>query len=198
MLARLNADLDSRTGPRSKPTPDLEPSENKADRIEKLLLRTDSAPGAWWYTDAYTEATYNGLDLFDSYAPTVLEDEDFDWQLSRPFAAILNDWVVAASEREQGIPRKEAQNAKSPRYNFCIMVDEEALRPVLSIPAPDDPVPGRPMLNKTTYVILANRKWPQYLAEFEDEKLAEISDEDNSQEPIEGCTLEDVGWMKLR
>ncbi|KAL4976300.1 hypothetical protein BDW66DRAFT_135592 [Aspergillus desertorum] len=37
MLARLNAHLDSRTGPRSKRTPDLKPSENIADRIEKLL-----------------------------------------------------------------------------------------------------------------------------------------------------------------
>ncbi|KAL4774451.1 hypothetical protein BDW60DRAFT_181244 [Aspergillus nidulans var. acristatus] len=80
----------------------------------------------------------------------------------------FKQWITTASEQEQGVPWEEAQMALLPRYKFCVMVDEEALQSVLSIPAPDDP--GQTYFNKTAYVILVNRKWPEYLAEYEDEK----------------------------
>ncbi|KAL4903352.1 hypothetical protein BDW74DRAFT_168904 [Aspergillus multicolor] len=216
MLARLNADLDSRTGPRSKRTPDLQPSENTADRIEKLMAgdgfrtwglviyRCTYKSDTDWneflrrvnFTVRRTLEEYNGLDMMDSYEPIVMEDKDFDGAITSAIRDHFKQWVVTACEREQGIPWKLAQNAKSPRYNFCIMVDEEALQSVLSTSAPDNPT-GHAEINKTAYVKLVNRKWPGYLAEYVDEELAEIPDEDDHQEPIEGCKLEDVGWMKV-
>jgi hypothetical protein len=101
---------------------------------------------------------YNRLDLFNSYAPTVLEDKDFDGATTSAIHGHFNKWVVTASERKQGILWKEAQNTKSPWNNFCIMVDEGALQSVLSILVPNDPAPGRAILNKTTYIILVNWK----------------------------------------
>ncbi|KAL4744788.1 hypothetical protein BDW72DRAFT_199251 [Aspergillus terricola var. indicus] len=51
--------------------------------------------------------------------------------------------------------------------------------------------------SRSAYVILVNRKWPGYLAEYEDEELAAIPDPNDDKEPLEGCTRHDVGWMEV-
>ncbi|KAL4815674.1 hypothetical protein BDW67DRAFT_185676 [Aspergillus spinulosporus] len=145
-------------GPRSERTPDLEPSENIADRIEKLLA--DDGFRTWGlliYRCTYKRDTdwaeflrrlnfcvrdtlerYNGLDLLESYAPIVLQDKAFDGT-TLAIRDHFKQWVTTASEQEQGVPWEEAQRAELPRYKFCVVVDEEVLQSVFSIPAPDDP-----------------------------------------------------------
>jgi hypothetical protein len=72
-------------------------------------------------------------------------------------------------------------------------VDEEALDSVVhKSRAPWGEIPG----NIVGYVKFINKEWEPYdPVEYEDEyeRLAE-----DPEEPIEGCTLHDVGWMKVR
>ncbi|KAJ5940136.1 hypothetical protein N7516_000304 [Penicillium verrucosum] len=72
------------------------------------------------------------------------------------------------------------------------MVDEEALQSVLDIPRED--VEG---YNNTGFVVLVNNRWePRFLGEEELEGYTSLP-QDNDFEPVQGCMLEDVGWMKV-
>ncbi|KAL4935035.1 hypothetical protein BDV06DRAFT_229203 [Aspergillus oleicola] len=75
------------------------------------------------------------------------------------------------------------------------MADERAPNSVLDLPPPDSL-----RLNGTGHVILINRRWLEYLKDYEDEdeKLAQIPDESDDQKPLEGCPLEDLGWIRVR
>ncbi|KAL4941173.1 hypothetical protein BDV06DRAFT_223401 [Aspergillus oleicola] len=123
------------------------PYENKADLIEKLLTddrfsklgliiyRCTCKSDSDWegflrclnFCVRDTLEYYNGLDILDSYAQTVLEDKAFNGAAISAIRDHFNQRVLTASEREQGIPWEEAQFARSPRCKICIMVDEEAL-----------------------------------------------------------------------
>ncbi|KAF7167045.1 hypothetical protein CNMCM5623_000519 [Aspergillus felis] len=88
----------------------------------------------------------------------------------------FNQWTRTACETKQGVPFDRAQWANTARYKFGIMVDEEASQSVLDIPLEDIDD-----YNDTGFVILVNGSPPPK----------------NNFEPVQGCTLEDVGWMKV-
>lgn len=105
---------------------------------------------------------YNGVDLLDSFAPTVLEDKTL---LNSATASVIckhfQQWRATASQQEQGIPIERAEWAQSGRYRSCLTVDEEDLLSVLNAP----PV-GQ--VNETGFVILINGKWvPEVMDEEE-------------------------------
>ena len=51
--------------------------------------------------------------------------------------------------------------------------------------------------NNTGFVILVNGRWEQgFLGEEELKGYTSLPQENNF-EPVQGCTLEDVGWMKV-
>ncbi|KAL4971078.1 uncharacterized protein BDV14DRAFT_194856 [Aspergillus stella-maris] len=77
------------------------------------------------------------------------------------------------------------------------MVDKQALQSVLNVPAPNPDDYMQTHSNGIQYVILVNRRWPEYLAEYEDEELAAIPYEFDNDKPLEGCKRHDVGWMKV-
>ncbi|RAO70265.1 uncharacterized protein BHQ10_006277 [Talaromyces amestolkiae] len=132
----------------------------------------------------------DGLDLLDYFKPTVMDDKTrFDGVSPAIVRDYFNQWAHSACETEQGIPFNRASQGMSARYRLCIMVDEEALLSVLSIP-PEEVEDG-------AFVILIEGRWkPRFLTEEELEGCGSPPPENNF-EPVEGCTLEEVGWMKV-
>ncbi|KAE8383973.1 hypothetical protein BDV23DRAFT_177414 [Aspergillus alliaceus] len=133
---------------------------------------------------------YNGLDLLDSFAPTVFEDRSFNGVSTAFLRKHFQEWAVTAPEKEQGVDN--TCFPESGRYRFFIMVDQEALESVLGAPDLEDS-------NKYGFVRLVNGFWePQELDEDELAAYGVSSQSELKQyEPVEGCTLEDVGWMKV-
>jgi hypothetical protein len=133
-----------------------------------------------------TLETYDGLDMLDSFVPTVMDDKArFDGATPSMVRDYFNEWARTACEAEQGVPFDWAQWCHTARYRVCFMVDEEALQSVLDIPLED-----LDAYNGTGYVILVNCNWePGFMSEEE-------FPPDDGYEPVYGCTLWDVGWMK--
>ncbi|KAJ5123981.1 uncharacterized protein N7515_007806 [Penicillium bovifimosum] len=198
----------------SKRTPSIPFYHNEADVIEKNML--DDGFRTWglviyrctyksdsdWkefmrrflYHVRDTLEYYDGLDMLDSFVPTVMDDKTrFDGVTPSIVRDYFNQWARTTCETEQGVPFDRAQWANTARYKFCIMVDEEALQSVLDI-SPEDVV----RYNDTGFVVLVNGRWePRFLGE---EELGGYTSppQENNFEPVQGCTLEDVGWMKVR
>ncbi|EED14970.1 conserved hypothetical protein [Talaromyces stipitatus ATCC 10500] len=103
---------------------------------------------------------------------------------------VVIQWARTACETEQGIPFDRAQ--WNPWYRLCIMVDEETLQSVLDIPPEDVD-----SYNSTGFVILIDGTWQPYLLSEEDLEGYISPPPENDFEPVQGCTLEDVGWMKV-
>lgn len=129
---------------------------------------------------------YNGLDMMDRLALTVFNDAslfDGDGGSASAVRDHFKKWAATAPQQEQGTQARGSQ-----RYQFCIQVTEEALDSVLR----KAPKPGDVEVNREGFVNLIWRDWEPYTEE-EEEELGPPE----QFEPIEGCTLEDVGWFKV-
>lgn len=132
---------------------------------------------------------HDGLDMLDSFMPTVMDDKtQFDGVTPYTVRDHFNKWASTACEAEQGVPFTLAQWSNTARYGLCIMVEEEALQSVLDIPLEE-----LDTYNETGFVILVNGRQEAERGEEESDELVE-----DDFEPLHGCTLEDVGWMKVR
>ncbi|GCB20113.1 hypothetical protein AAWM_02998 [Aspergillus awamori] len=134
--------------------------------------------------------SYDGLDLLDSFRPTVMDDKtQFSGATPDSVRDHFNGWSTTACEAEQGVPLTDYRWHSTARYGLCIMVDEEALKSVLDIPYEKLNV-----WNDTGYVILVNGRHEVDHASIKesDEKI-----ENDDYEPLHGCTYEDIGWMKV-
>ncbi|KAJ5248570.1 hypothetical protein N7468_000021 [Penicillium chermesinum] len=208
-LRQRVTDDDWRPEQPSKRNPDMETTSNEADILERLLqkdgfktwgfviYRCTYANNHDWqkFLDLYyseaksTLELYRGLDLLDDFAPTVIEDPSFEGATTRELREHFKTWAQVAVFREQNITALQASGSyfSTGRYRFFIMVDQESLESVLN--APDRNKVGM------AFVRLVNAEWePQVLDEDEIEALGGPPEEF---EPLEGCTLEDVGWMKI-
>ncbi|CAI7577160.1 unnamed protein product [Penicillium manginii] len=165
----------------SKRTPAMSAGLNEADIIEALLKKDEFKKwGFVIYRCTYQNnsdwekfmarflkevtnhlESYSGLDLLDTYTPTVLEDPSFEG--------------ATAATLPNG------------RYRFFIAVDQEAMESVLNVPEDSD-------IDETGFVRMIYGEWePEVL----DEEDIANGHETEAEEPIEGCTLHDVGWMKM-
>lgn len=139
----------------SKRTPDRETDYNSADCVERemekhrvktwgwVIYRCTYQSDAQWnafmdrlsyYIDATLRAN-NGLDLKSSLDVQAMEDKDtFDGASPGQVREVFREWVGMASrtEPEQFVPVV----MRSPRYNYCLHVDQGALDSILSGPAP--------------------------------------------------------------
>lgn len=122
---------------------------------------------------------------------TVVEDQKvLENATKSDVRRMFNEWVnspeAAAEQPDAKIPPSRAQMS---RYFYCMHVDEESLRSTLD--DADD-----------WHVNTVNRKWVPEEEEFgaeesddDEEFLDEVREADIWSE-IEGCTEEDVGWVK--
>lgn len=191
----------------SKRDPTMETTNNTADELERLL-QVDGFKtwGFVVYRCTYQSDSdwekfvtlflgrvmrklkyYSGLDLLDDFAPTVFEDPSFEGATTAVLRDHFNQWAATAMHREQGVPPGVERYPRPGRYRFFVMVYQEALESVLNPPDPDD--------RGSSFIRLVNGEWePEVLDE---EELAEYTEPPPEFEPLEGCTLEDIGWMKV-
>lgn len=90
-----------------------------------------------------------------------------------------------ALREEQGV--QNGNRGRAGRYQFFVMVDQEALESVLS--GPDDD-------KDTGFVLLVQAGWEP--EELDKDELRERNGAEPEEEPLEGCTEHDVGWMNVR
>ena len=135
-------------------TPQYSTHNNNADNIERslhedgesvwgfVIYRCTYASDADWQAftnrlQRYIRRTlniYNGIDMLDSMAFTVMEDKErFDGAEVRDVRGAFVEWVRAQRGEDGGRERNEQWNGRmvSQRYRYCVMVDEEALESIL-------------------------------------------------------------------
>ncbi|KAL4883819.1 hypothetical protein BJY04DRAFT_184462 [Aspergillus karnatakaensis] len=136
---------------------------------------------------------YNGLDILDSYAPTVIQDPSFVGATTATLRAHFRDiWTPAAFREENpGVSMEFLPAADAGRYRFFITVDQEALESVLQAPGLNG---GS---NSTGFVRLVNAEWEPQAECEEDADEYIYAGEEEQFEPLEGCTAKDVGWMNV-
>ncbi|KAJ5125639.1 hypothetical protein N7476_010025 [Penicillium atrosanguineum] len=190
--------------PPSKRDPTMDADLNGADRLEALLEKDGFKTwGFVIYRCTYQDNSdwekfmarflgavpeylefYSGLDLLDTFAPTVLEDPSFEGATVSTLREHFNQWAKASRKEEQGVA--EDYYARTGRYRFFIMVDQEAMESVLSAPDEFD--------DETGFIRIVRADWEPEVLDEEDIANGDISDPEES---LEGCTEHDVGWMKM-
>lgn len=188
---------------RSNRDPTMDACLNEADRLEALLDKDgfktwgfviyrctyQDNPGWEKFMAHFLSAVpdylefYSGLDLLNTFAPTVLEDPSFEGATVATLRKHFKQWAKASLKEEQGVP--EDYYARTGRYRFFIMVDQEAMESVLSA-AEDD--------YETGFVRMVNAEWKPEVLDEEDIANGDVPP---PEEPLEGCTEKDVGWMKV-
>jgi hypothetical protein len=192
----------------SRRTPDLHTRFNTADRIEKGL-QTDGHQ-SWGFViyrctyesddnwDSFMERLkcgarktlefYNGLDLLDSFKFTVLSDrEQFDGASTSAIRDHFKQWCSTAIREEQGLePTFGPWGTQAQRYRYCVFVDDESMESFLEEESAPDAkgVTWEP----DRFVTLIKKDW---------EPGDEEAEKGRNLDPIEGCILEDVGWMMV-
>ncbi|GES62939.1 hypothetical protein ATEIFO6365_0014005500 [Aspergillus terreus] len=215
-LARLKFTWDTPRNP-SKRTPHREFGNNTADRIEKAL--NDAGLCTWgfpiyrctyqndsdwaeflhryrWHVSDALQC-YNGLDMLDSFQTTVFEDRAlFEGASTATIREHFQKWAVTAIQGDGGSPDLIRYcNIRVARYRYCLFVDQESLQSVLQAPIDD-------CLNKYAYVNMLKGWWkPESIDDYLPYELEDLDRPedilDDGYDPVEGCTLKDVGWMKV-
>lgn len=179
--------------------PGMCPKHNMADQIERdLHERGLRAWGLVIYRCTYQSNTAwvefmrrllvntkdtleseDGLDLLDNLALTVIEDSgSLDGATTAVIRHHFQQWVATAVQQEPDTTNPGL--LWSQRYMYCLQITQDVLDSVLT-----DKEEGG-------FVRLIRRDWEEYDPYDHGERVEE------EHEAIEGCTLEDVGWMKVR
>ncbi|KAJ6092404.1 hypothetical protein N7467_004373 [Penicillium canescens] len=194
---------------RSKRDPTMSSDFNEADLVEKLLKEDGFTTWGFvifrctYHNDADWENFMarmvgavsedlkgsNGLDLLDTFAPTVLEDPSFEGATVATLREHFHQWKKTALKEEQGV--SEDYTPKNGRYRFFIAVNQEAMESVLNTPL------GGFEEYKSGHVRIVNAEWKWTFVPEEDSEDEDISEPEEF-EPHEGCTEDDVGWMNIR
>lgn len=201
----------------SQRNPDMSWHNNAADLIERQLL--DDGHRTWGFViyrstydseDNWAEFLrrlrfhmedmfdyYNGLDILEKFTLTILEDRSlFEGASTKNIREYFQQWSVTAYRTEQqqegdgegegsgsGSSGRRVGIGLSPRYRFAVQVDADELHSIVH----EAPAPPKLDTTKKGWVKLIDKSW--YLGRSE-----RMSDAD---EPIEGVTEPDVGWMKV-
>lgn len=122
----------------------------------------------------------NGLDMLSSLRLTVFSDPSLYANASTSaIRAHFTQWAATAPAQEQGAGMSAGL---SQRYRYCIMVDAEALNSVLR-------EGSEPETLSDGFVNLIWKDW--------EPEPPRPNRRETPEEPIEGCTRHDVGWMRV-
>lgn len=184
----------------SRRTPQYSTHNNNADNIERYLQedghRTwgfviyrctyandhdwDEFMGHLRYRIRETLEIYNGLDMMDSLSITVIEDPStFDGASTSVVREHFKRWAATAPQQEQG-----TGPALSQRYRYCVQVDAVALESI---------VRGSPAAQPNAIIDdgFVNLLWKDWESSYQPDPREAV------EEPIEGCTHNQVGWMRV-
>lgn len=204
-------------------TPNVRTQTNSADCIERALIadghrhwgfvvyRTTYGNDSAWETciDGLDKSLRsglehdNGLDMLEDgkYTLTIMDDaSQFDGASTSTIRNHFTDWCAQALHEEQGSAEEIESRRQEPvpwygssavRYRFCLQIDEDSLHSILT-----EPLEAWVKLINDDRELKARTESPtEHELDDEDEGVAYESDEEYP--PIEGCTDEDVGWMKV-
>jgi hypothetical protein len=135
---------------------------------------------------------YNGRDMLEKFTLTVFEDRSlFDGASTNAIRQHFLQWSATAYRTEQqpdqdSLTPIKVTIGRSPRYIYAIQVDSESLDSIVK----ELPLPYPSAMAKD-WVKLIDKSW--YLGRSE-----EGSDMLYPDEPIEGVTEPDVGWMRVK
>lgn len=183
--------------------PHYSAQNNDADRIEKWLREDGHRVwGLVIYRSTYqSDADWDefmrriladttesleamaGIDLLDNLALTVFDDpQKFDGATTAVIRDYFKQWAATAEQEEQGpeFDPDRIRALESQRYRYCIQVTQEMLESALA----DE-------RENMAIVRIIRGDWEEY-SPYEDG--FRIDDEG---EAIEGCTLNDVGWINV-
>lgn len=146
--------------------------------------------------------SWNAPELMKSLNMRVHEDPaQFESASKDKIREHFKSWTHSATDESvdhpNAVPRFVRGHAATARYQFCLQLDAEALYSII------DPVSkalkSRAKLNG--HINLIDVKWA--LADEDDcavrREIDGMEDPlDEREEPLEGCRLFDVGWMKMR
>jgi len=198
---RFTALLQSQPPPQSpsRRTPQFSTHNNNADNIERYLQEdghrtwgfaiyrcTYESDSDWQefirrlrYRIEQTLKFYNGMDMMDSLSFTVIEDKSIlEGARTSTVREHFKQWAATAPQQEQG-----TGPALSQRYRYCVMMDNSALDSVVH----NAPAPAESDMTSKGFVGLVWKDW----------KPASPDAREEVEEPIEGCTQHDVGWMRV-
>lgn len=145
---------------------------------------------------------YGSEDLMDSLNLSIREDASLLKGASKDFVRRqFKEWVASAEadgERlRDGHPILASGLGSTPRYQYCIHVDEDALHSINSNSNSESPLSD---VRADAYVNLIKANWALPSGEEAEYMKREIGIEDPTDEgekPVEGCRMTDVGWMKV-
>lgn len=126
--------------------------------------------------------SYTGApELYDNLDITVIQDQADEDATTSLVREKFQQWCIEAPHREQGTTPGLAL-----RYRFCIYIDNECIESIKynnSLPSLQ-----KELDRNRGFVKLINKDWEPYEPE---------SDEEDEEIALEGCSLEDVGWMRV-
>ncbi|KAF7163908.1 hypothetical protein CNMCM6106_000680 [Aspergillus hiratsukae] len=127
---------------------------------------------------------YCGLDMLERLTLTVFDDQStFDGATTSFVREHFKKWAATAPQEEQGTGPGNAQ-----RYRYCIQVTDESLDSIIQ----KAPPPEEEIINREGFVNIIDASWEPYSQWDGGERI------EDDEEPLEGCTLLDVGWMRVR
>ncbi|KAM5467095.1 hypothetical protein MauCBS54593_005715 [Microsporum audouinii] len=153
------------------------------DRFKKMVY--------YWSMEEISESESQSFEIAGSMEWTFIEDRKLLEGASRAqLRAHFNAWAKDAIRKEQ--PRAEDYHTYGiSRYEYFIQVDEAALQSIKEAPQPPEYDFGE------GYVNFIDATWKP-LAEHAAYTDDPIEDNDEIFEPIDGCSEENVGWMRIR
>lgn len=175
---------------------------DKHDKWGWVIYRTTYEDDEGWtrFKDFITRQSH--ADIADSDAPEIADS--LEWTFIEDRATLngaskdqlrsrFKEWASDALKTEQ--PRVEDHRFGAfgiPRYTYFIDVDEGSLKSVVY----DTPQPSERDLWGMGYVNFVDADWKP-LSELTSSVGDVGAGDDDVHEPIEGCTEENVGWMKI-
>ncbi|KAK7985694.1 hypothetical protein PG988_003316 [Apiospora saccharicola] len=161
---------------------------------------------------------YNGHDLLQEgcFQLTVISDAGtLDGASTQAVRRDFNAWCGRMVHEEHGSPEEiERRKQKTPlwfddwllpvRYNYCIQIDEDSMRSILS--SEDDrpwvkiiKADWKPREREPTHFVPGQGWVMEIRGRYKDVEYDKFHTEEDDEEypPIEGCTDEDVGWVKM-
>ena len=97
----------------------------------------------------------------------------------------FKQWCIDAPQREQGQGKSPG---RSLRYHYCIYLDDECIDSIKH----NSMLTGRAERDNRGFVKLIDKGWEDYT-----DDLDVAAGEVENYPPIEGCVLEDIGWMRV-
>ncbi|KAK7962860.1 uncharacterized protein PG986_003685 [Apiospora aurea] len=160
---------------------------------------------------------YNGHDMLREgcFRLTVISDAStLDGASTQIVRRQFKEWCARMLHEEQGSQEEiqTRQQQASPwdrgwpvRYGFCIQIDEASMRSIIS----DEDEPWVNIIKgdwkprevaRQQQQQLTGSGWTMEIPGGRNEDEGEFTDDEGDREypPVEGCTEEDVGWMKVR